>query len=113
MSLTTLRPAAPCADSYDAEFYAQDPYAAYTWLRLEALVYRYEPGAFWVLSTYEGIRTVTALPEQYSNELGLTVAHQYLADRLPDPLPPEGEAALGHEMLRRAGSRRLVQHQGL
>jgi len=113
MSLTTLRPEAPYADYYDAEFYAEDPYAAYTWLRREALVYQYEPGAFWALSTYEDIRTVTAQPEQYTNELGLTVAHQYLADRLPDPLPPEGEATLGHEMPRRAGSRRLVQHQGL
>lgn len=82
-------------------------------MRREALVYRYEPGAFWVLCTYEDIRTVTALPEQYSDELGLTVVHQYLAERLPDPLPPEGEAAVGHEMPRRAGSWRLVQHQGL
>jgi cytochrome P450 len=113
VSLTTLNPGAPPADFYDTDFYAGDPYPTYAWLRREAPVYWYEPGGFWVLSTYEDIRTVAARPELYSNEFGLTIAHQYLADRLPDPLPPEREAALGHDLPRKAELRRLVQLRGV
>jgi cytochrome P450 len=98
---------------YDPEFYAGDSHAAYAWLRHEAPVYWHEPGGFWVLSTYADIKAVSSDPDAFSNEYGATLAHQYRADRLPDPLPPHLETLIGESMPRRAELRRLVQHADL
>ncbi|MGA8547710.1 MAG: cytochrome P450 [Mycobacterium sp.] len=91
-----------------AEFYADDPWSTYAWLRREAPVFRHEfdGGAFWVLSKHDDVSAAARNPRVFSSAQGFLMPggerdqlNQLVAPSIMAMDPPQHTAL-----------RKLVQH---
>jgi cytochrome P450 family 142 subfamily A polypeptide 1 len=57
-------------DLMSGEFYADDPHAAWTWMREHEPVYRDEANDVWGITRYQDIRTCSTDPAIFSNAAG-------------------------------------------
>jgi cytochrome P450 len=58
---------------HDPDFYLDDPFPAYRWLRRHAPVYWNEDCGWWGLSRYEDVRFVSSRPDLFTSTRGIMI----------------------------------------
>ncbi|HEY2167577.1 MAG TPA: cytochrome P450 [Jatrophihabitantaceae bacterium] len=60
----------PVVDLMGGGFYAEDPHAAWTWMRCHEPVYHDETNDVWAVTRYQDVRTCSTDPRTFSNATG-------------------------------------------
>jgi len=73
---------APTIDLMSGEFYSQNPYPAFAWMRREAPAYYDEANSIWGVTRYEDVRAIGQDPKSFSSTGGSRpgVALPYMID---------------------------------
>ena len=58
---------------HDPDFYLDDPFPAYRWLRRNAPVYWHEACGWWALSRHEDVRFVSSRPDLFTSTRGIMI----------------------------------------
>lgn len=98
----------------DPEFYLNDPWPTFAWMRAEKPFYHYSPLDLFVLTRYKDIRDVTVKPNLFVNSRGTFLADLKYRDQVIDStitdsfFPKDGEQVGTADPPRHQDLRRLI-----